>query len=63
MKALLHTMSCRLHTVAGHRSAGACLAVVLVLAALVSVPVNAAPVAVRFPEGVTHGFQIGRAHV
>jgi len=61
MKASLHTMSCRLNIFEGHRSAGACLAVILVLAALVSVPVNAAPVAVRFPEGVTHGFLLVRS--
>ena len=54
-------MSCRLSIFVGHRSAGACLAVILVLAALVSVPVNAAPVAVRFPEGVTHGFLLVRS--
>ncbi len=54
-------MSCRLSILVGHRSASACLAVILVLAALVSVPVNAAPVAVRFPEGVTHGFLLVRS--
>jgi hypothetical protein len=54
-------MSCRLNIFVGHRSAGACLAVILVLAALVSVPVNAAPVAVRFPEGMAHGFLLVRS--
>lgn len=56
MKASLHTMSCRLHTVAGRRGACTGLAVLMVIAALVSVPVDAAPVSVRFSEGVTHGF-------
>ena len=54
-------MSCRLNIFVGHRSAGACLAILMALAALVSVPVNAAPVAVRFPEGVTHGFLLVRS--
>jgi hypothetical protein len=33
----------------------------MALAALLSVPVNAAPVAVRFPEGMTHGFLLVRS--
>jgi hypothetical protein len=53
-------MLCRLHTV-GRRGAGTGLVVVMVLAALVSTPVSAAPVAVRFPEGVTHGFLLARS--
>jgi hypothetical protein len=53
-------MLCRLHTV-GRRGAGTGLVVVMVLAALVSTPVSAAPVAVRFPEGVTHGFLLVRS--
>jgi hypothetical protein len=61
MKASLHTMSCRLHTVAGRRGACTGLAVLMALAALVSVPVNAASVAVRFPEGMTHGFLLVRS--
>jgi len=60
MKASPHTMLCRLHTV-GRRGAGTGLVVVMVLAALVSTPVSAAPVAVRFPEGVTHGFLLVRS--
>ena len=54
-------MSCRLNIFVGHRAASACLTVILVLAALVSVPVNAAPVAVRFPEGMAHGFLLVRS--
>lgn len=61
MKASLHTMSCRLHTVAGRRGACTGLAVLMALATLLSVPVNAAPVAVRFPEGMTHGFLFVRS--
>jgi hypothetical protein len=60
MKASLHTMLCRLHTV-GRRGAGTGLVVVMVLAALVPTPVAAAPVAVRFLEGVTHGFLLVRS--
>ena len=61
MKAPLHTMWCRLHTVAGRRGTGTALAILMALAALVSVPVNAAPVAVRFPEGIAHGFLLVRS--
>jgi hypothetical protein len=63
MKAFLHTMSCRLKTFLGHREVSTCLAVIMVIAALVSVPVDAAPVPVRFPEGVTHGFLLVRSLV
>lgn len=35
----------------------------MVIAALVSVPVDAAPVAVRFREGMTHGFLLVRSLV
>jgi hypothetical protein len=62
MTAFLRTMSCRLRTV-GHRRAGTGLAVIMVVVALVSLPVHAAPVAVRFPEGVTHGFLLVRSLV
>ncbi len=54
-------MSCRLNIFVGDRACGVCLAVIMVIAALVSTPVNAAPVAVRFPEGVTHGFLLVRS--
>ena len=54
-------MSCRPNIFAGHRAAGGCLVVIMVIAALVSTPVNAAPVAVRFSEGVTHGFLLVRS--
>jgi hypothetical protein len=60
MKAFLHTMSCRLRTV-DRRGAGTGLVVLMVLAALVSAPADAAPVAVRFPEGIAHGFLLVRS--
>ena len=61
MKAPLHTMSCRLHTMAGRRGTGTALAVLMALAALAYSPADAAPVAVRFPEGMTHGFLLVRS--
>lgn len=63
MKASLRTMSCSLRTFLGHCEACTCLAVIMVIAALLPAPVNAAPVAVRFPEGVTHGFLLVRSLV
>ena len=54
-------MSRSLKTLLGSPAASTCLAVILVIAALVSVPLNAAPVAVRFPEGITHGFLLVRS--
>jgi hypothetical protein len=60
MKASLHTMSCRLYTV-GRRGAGLGLAILVALATLAYSSADAAPVAVRFPEGVTHGFLLVRS--
>ena len=60
MKASLHTMSCRLHTM-GRRGACTGLAVLMALTALVSAPADATPVAVRFPEGMAHGFLLVRS--
>ena len=54
-------MSCRPNICVGHPAAGACVAVIMVIGALVSTPVNAAPIAVRFPEGMTHGFLLVRS--
>ncbi|HEX7092915.1 MAG TPA: hypothetical protein VF205_04490 [Nitrospiraceae bacterium] len=54
-------MSCRLNIFVGHHAAGVCLAVNMVIAALVSTPVNAGPIAVKFPEGMTHGFLLVRS--
>ena len=60
MKAAIHTMSCRLHTL-GRGGAGTCFAVIMVITALVSFPVAATPVAVRFSEGTAHGFLLVRS--
>ena len=48
-------------TWASHRAICACVAIIVALAALMSPPVDAAPVAVRFSEGVTHGFLLVRS--
>ena len=61
MKAFLHMTSYRPHTVVGHRGTSAGLALVMALVALVYGSADAAPVAVRFPEGVTHGFLFVRS--
>ena len=53
-------MSFSLKTFLGHCGASTGLALLLVVAAPVSVPVDAAPVAVRFPEGLAHGFLLVR---
>jgi hypothetical protein len=50
-----------LNTVAGHRGTRTCFAVVILLVALVYAAVDAAPVPVRFPEGITHGFLLVRS--
>ena len=54
-------MSYRPNNFVGHRAVGACAVLITVIAALVSTPVYAAPVAVRFPEGMTHGFLLVRS--
>lgn len=61
MNASLRTMLCRLNTVACNRQACAWFAVMMVIAALVYSPAEAAPIAVRFSEGVTHGFLLVRS--
>ena len=53
-------MSCRPNIFVGHCAIGGCVAVMMI-AALVSTPVSAAPVAVGFSEGVTHGFLLVRS--
>ena len=55
-------MFCSLKKLLGHREASTGFTVIMmVIAMLVSVPVNAVPVAVRFPEGIAHGFLIVRS--
>ena len=61
MKAYLRTMSCSLKTFVGHRKSRTCLAVIIAIAALLSAPADAAPVAVRCPEGIAHGFLLVRS--
>lgn len=61
MNASLHTMSCSLKAFLGHREAITCFAVLIALAVLTYPSANAAPVAVRFPEGVAHGFLLVRS--
>ena len=61
MKGSLGAMSCSLNISMGHRGACTAVAVIMVIASLVSVPVVAAPVAVRFPEGIAHGFLLVRS--
>ena len=54
-------MSCRLNILVGHRAVRACIAVIMVIAAFVSTPVNAGPITVKFSEGMTHGFLLVRS--
>ena len=54
-------MSSRLHSVVGRRAARTGLAVLMLFAAPMSVPVNAAPVTVRSPEGAAHGLLLVRS--
>jgi hypothetical protein len=61
MKTSLHTMLCSLKTSLGHRDASTCFAVLMALAVLTYASADAAPVAVRFPEGVAHGFLLVRS--
>lgn len=61
MKASLHTMLCNLKTFLGHRDTSTCFAVLMALAVLTYSSADAAPVAVRFPEGVAHGFLLVRS--
>jgi hypothetical protein len=61
METSLSMMSFRLHTVVGRCGVGTGLMVLMALATLVSVPVDAATIAVRFPEGMAHGFLLVRS--
>jgi hypothetical protein len=61
MKASLHTMLCSLKTFLGPRDASTCFAFIFVIAALMPTSVEAAPIAVRFPEGIGHGFLLVRS--
>src|SRR5688572_21365040 len=61
METSLRTMSSPLHSVVGRHAAYTGFAVLTVLAVVMSVPVNAAPIAVQSPERATHGFLIIRS--
>lgn len=54
-------MSYRLNFFAGCRAAGIFVGIIMVIAVLVSTPVYAGPIAVKFPEGMTHGFLLVRS--
>ena len=54
-------MSYRPSNFVGHRAVGACAALMTVIAALLCTPAYAAPIAVKFPEGMTHGFLLVRS--
>lgn len=61
MTEAFRTMLCSLKALLGHRVFYTCVAVIMVIVVLMSVPVDADPVPVRFPEGVTHGFLLVRS--
>ena len=54
-------MSGSLKKIMGHRQACAGFAVLITIAGFVYAPAEAAPIAVRFSEGVTHGFLLVRS--
>jgi hypothetical protein len=54
-------MSCSWKTSVGYRGSCTCFAAFIMIAALVYSPVVAAPIAVRFSEGVTHGYLLVRS--
>jgi hypothetical protein len=55
-------MSWSLKSFVDHRETRTGLAAIMVIAALLSAPVDAAPVTVRSQEGSTHGFLLVRSH-
>lgn len=61
MKASLLTLSSSLITIAGHRESRTWVVVIMAITAFLSGPADAAPVAVRLSEGVTHGFLLVRS--
>lgn len=54
-------MSCLLSPIVGYRGVCAGFVIVMVLTAFLYSPASAAPISVRFPEGVTHGFLLVRS--
>src|SRR5690242_15348580 len=61
MKVKLCTMSYRLNIFVGRRRVCTCLAIIMMVAALVCDPAAGAPVTVRFSEGIAHGFLLVRS--
>ena len=54
-------MSLSLITFVGRREAWTTVAVIIAITGLVCLPADAAPIAVRFPEGIAHGFLLVRS--
>ena len=61
MKASRQRMLCKLKAIVGHRQAWTGFVVMMAIVAFLRSPAVAAPIAVRFPEGVTHGFLLVRS--
>jgi hypothetical protein len=54
-------MMCHLNAFVGHRGACTAVAIIFAIIGLACAPADAAPIAVRFPEGMTHGFLLVRS--
>jgi len=54
-------MSLSLITIVDRREAWTAVAVIVAITGLVCLPADAAPIAVRFPEGIAHGFLLVRS--
>ncbi|MDN5941434.1 MAG: hypothetical protein L0H94_06095 [Nitrospira sp.] len=54
-------MSYRLNIFVGHRAVGIYVGIIMAISALAPTPVYAGPVAVKFSEGMTHGFLLVRS--
>lgn len=54
-------MMFHLNTAVGHRGACTAVAVIIAITGFVCSPADAVPIAVRFPEGIAHGFLLVRS--
>ena len=54
-------MMCHLNAFVSHRRACTAVAIIFAIIGLACAPADAAPIAVRFPEGMTHGFLLVRS--
>ena len=54
-------MRFQLNAIVGHRGACTAVAIIFAIIGLACAPADAAPIAVRFPEGMTHGFLLVRS--